>query len=606
MDKSPERSDRDSLPIAAVLRLLATVPRARLLVLLALTVLSGASEGVGLLLLVPALDLLGSAAGTGPAQGLGRLLAPFGLPMTLQAVLPLFIGVVLARNTIQYARERLAASLQFQLVDALRRDCLTAVLNAEWRWIVGQRQADHANLLLTEINRVGLSFNAGIGLAAGGTITAAYVCVAFLLSWKITALAVVSGGTVFLLLARHRRKALRLGRVLGDAGRALHADVQKSLSGIKLAKLLEAEGRLSDSILAAGRTLRSSQLAFTSGASLSKALFQTAGAVLVAFYVYVGLTIWQVPMAEILTLVVVFARLIPLFGNIQHQSHLWLHGLPAFAEIERLLVECRRVEQPKRRLDDPPLPLRRMIRLEGVCLRHDGRGKAALEHISLQFPARTTTAIVGSSGAGKSTLVDVIAGLLVPGCGTVEVDGVALTGPARARWRQTIGYVPQELFLFNDTIGANLRWARPDATDDDLRRALQQAAADFVLQLPQGLDTLVGDAGVRFSAGERQRIALARALLSQPDVLILDEATSSLDLESERRIQSVLDAMRGRMTIFIICHRRLYLDRADMVVVLRDGRVAATGPWNRIAALSEPNHEPAPAPLELPDEPVGR
>ncbi len=584
MNKYREGASSDALPIRALLRLLTAMPRACVLALLVLMVLSGISEGAGLLLLVPSLELLGSAPQTGAAHGLGRALAWSGLPLALPTVLMLFIGVVIVRNAIQYARERLAASVHLQLVDALRHDCVTAVLNAEWRWIVGQRLADHASLMLSDINRAGVSLNAGLSLLAGSVITSVYICAAVLLSWQITALAVASGGTVFLVLARHRRMALQLGSTLGETNRALQSNVQQSLASIKLAKILGAEHLVGEKILATGRNLRTSQLAFNAGASLSKAIFQTAGATLVAVYVYVGLTLWQVPMAEILTLVVVFARLIPLFGNLQQQTHLWMHGLPAFAEIEALLTECRRVEQPKHHVGDPPLPLQRDIRLDGVTLRHDGTRKAALERISLRFPIRTTTAIIGPSGAGKSTLVDLIAGLIVPDHGSVSVDDVALAGSARARWRQTIGYVPQDLFLFNDTIGANLRWARPDATDEELRQALRQAAAEFVLQLPFGLDTPVGDAGVQLSVGERQRIALARALLMKPDVLILDEATSALDPDSTMRIQSVLDAMRGRLTIFIISHGQLYLDRTDMVVALRDGHIAAAGPWTGVAS----------------------
>ncbi|WP_375312329.1 ABC transporter ATP-binding protein [Bradyrhizobium sp. A5] len=574
------------IAMPAFLRLMATVPRGRLISLLVLMALSGISEGVGLILLVPLLDLLGSAAATGATHGLGRLLATSGIPLTLQSVLTLFVGVVMARSGIQFARERLAARVQFEFVDALRCDCLDAILDADWRWIVGQRQADHASLLLTDINRVGLGLNAGLSFLAGSAIALACLSTAILLSWKISALAIVSGGGIFLVLARHRRAALHLGQTLGQASRALHADVQQSLSGIKLAKILGAERLQAEAILSTSRNLRTSQLAFSSGASLSRALFQTAGAALVAVYIYIGLTIWQVPMAEILTLVVVFARLIPMFGNLQQQSHLWLHALPAYAEAERLIAECKRVGRPRGGRDDPALPLQREIRLDSVTLCHDGRTEAALTEVSLRFAVGTTTAIVGPSGAGKSTLVDLLAGLLGPDRGTVSVDGVELTGALQARWRKTVGYVPQELFLFNDTICANLLWARPTASDDDLRHALKQAAAGFVLQLPRGLDTMIGDAGARLSGGERQRIALARALLTRPDVLILDEATSALDFDSERQVQAALDALHGRMTIFIIGHRLLDLDRADMVVMLSGGRVVAAGPWSSVVRSS--------------------
>lgn len=579
------------IAMPALLRLMAAAPRGRLVSLVVLMALSGISEGVGLILLVPLLDLLGSAPQTGATHGLSGLLATSGVPLTLPAVLTLFVAVVATRNGIQFARERLAARVQFEFVDALRRDCLDAILHADWRWIVGQRQADHASRLLTDINRVGVGLNAGLNLLAGIAITLAYLVTAILLSWKISVIAIISGGGIFLLLARHRRAALGLGQTLGQASRALHADVQQSLSGIKLVRILGAERLQTEAILSASRSLRASQLAFASGASSSRALFQTAGAALVAVYIYVGLTIWQVPMAEILTLVVVFARLIPMFGNLQQQSHLWLHALPAYAEAERLIAECKRAGRPGSGRDEPALPLQQEIRLDSVTLCHDGRAEPALTEVSLRFAAGTTTAIVGPSGAGKSTLVDLLAGLLGPDRGRVLVDGIELTAALQARWRRTVGYVPQELFLFNDTIRANLLWARPAASDDDLRHALQQAAAGFVLQLPRGLDTMIGDAGARLSGGERQRIALARALLTRPDVLILDEATNALDFDSERQVQAALDALHGRMTIFIIGHRLLDLDRADMVVMLRDGRVAAAGSW---ASVTRSNVAPLP------------
>jgi len=188
------------------------------------------------------------------------------------------------------------------------------------------------------------------------------------------------------------------------------------------------------------------------------------------------------------------------------------------------------------------------------------------------------TALVGASGAGKSTLADLTLGLLTPNTGRVLVDGEPLTGDRLAAWRNSIGYVPQEPFLFHDTIRANLLWARPDATEEDLRVVLRAAAAEeFVTRLPQGLDTVVGDRGVRLSGGERQRLTLARALLRRPTLLVLDEATSSLDHENERLVQEAIAKLHGELTLVVIAHRLSTVQQAEQVVVMGEGRVLESG-----------------------------
>jgi ATP-binding cassette subfamily C protein len=169
-----------------------------------------------------------------------------------------------------------------------------------------------------------------------------------------------------------------------------------------------------------------------------------------------------------------------------------------------------------------------------------------------------------------------------------------------ASWRGQTSYVPQETFLYDDTVRANLRWARPEATDDEIWDALRLAAADaFVSGLPAGLDTLVGAGGVLISGGERQRLAIARALLRRPRILVLDEATNSLDTENEQRIQKAIDAIHHRTTIVVITHRLSTIRHADMILVMEGGKVVRSGTWDalqleRDSRLAEP---PPPAPL---------
>lgn len=232
-----------------------------------------------------------------------------------------------------------------------------------------------------------------------------------------------------------------------------------------------------------------------------------------------------------------------------------------------------------------PIRLELDIELRGVSFSYNkDQGSYALCEVDLAVPARRMTAVVGPSGAGKSTLADLIMGLISPDTGTVLIDGAPLAGELLHVWRQSIGYVPQETFLLHDTIRSNLLWAQPDASGEDLWRALRLAAADdFVSQTPNGLDTVIGDRGVRLSGGERQRIALAQALLRKPSLLLLDEATSSLDAENERCIQEAIEQLDGELTIVLIAHRLSTIRRSDRIVVLDHGRVVETGNWGELA-----------------------
>ena len=194
---------------------------------------------------------------------------------------------------------------------------------------------------------------------------------------------------------------------------------------------------------------------------------------------------------------------------------------------------------------------------------------------------------MGSSGAGKSTIADLLMGLITPEMGRITVDGVPLEHSQS--WRESIGYVAQDTFLFHDTVRANLLWARPDATESELSEVLTMAAAEeFVSRLPQQLDTVIGDRGATLSQGERQRLALARALLRRPKLLVFDEATNSLDSENETRILSAIEHLRegiagAGVTTVLIAHRLSTIRWADLIYVIEAGRVVESGDWTTLS-----------------------
>lgn len=238
-----------------------------------------------------------------------------------------------------------------------------------------------------------------------------------------------------------------------------------------------------------------------------------------------------------------------------------------------------------------PLPFSAEISLEGVVYRYPGAARDSLTEIDIRIPWRSTVGFIGGSGAGKTTLVDVILGVLKPDAGCVKVDGVNIHDNLRG-WQDLIGYVPQTIYLADDTLRRNIAYCLPEAeiSEEAVWNAVRAAQLeDLVKQLPQGLDTLVGEQGVRLSGGQRQRIGIARALYHDPAVLVLDEATSALDTATESEIMKAIIALRGEKTVLIVAHRLSTIAHCDCLFRLEQGRLVAQGPVDEQLASENMN-----------------
>jgi len=217
------------------------------------------------------------------------------------------------------------------------------------------------------------------------------------------------------------------------------------------------------------------------------------------------------------------------------------------------------------------------IEFKDVGFSYQGRPNV-LQHISLHARPGETIALVGTTGAGKSTLVNMLTRFYEFDRGDITIDGISLRDLPQSRLRGATGLVTQESFLFNGTVRENLRFAKPDATDEELLEAAGAAGArHFIEHLPEGLSTLVGERGVKLSVGEKQRVSIARVLLKDPPILILDEATASVDNETERLIQAALDRLMSHRTCFVIAHRLSTVRNADQILVLEKGRIVERG-----------------------------
>lgn len=272
-------------------------------------------------------------------------------------------------------------------------------------------------------------------------------------------------------------------------------------------------------------------------------------------------------------------------------SSLWSEVQRAAGAMERLveLLHAR----PDIKVPDPAVPLpgrvAGAIHFQAVCFSYPSRPETlALDHFNLDVEAGETVAIVGPSGAGKSTAFQLLLRFYNSTSGVIRVDDLDIASLDPRALRRQIGLVPQDTVLFGDSAMENIRYGRPDASDDEVRAAARLAAADeFIVTLPQGYDTFLGERGTRLSGGQRQRIAIARAILKDPPILLLDEATSSLDAESEQKVQQALDSLMHHRTTLVIAHRLATVKKVDRIVVMQHGRVQAIGRHDELIQTSE-------------------
>jgi len=556
------------------------------------------TEGLGVALLFPILQVAGFnlanqghvghytgevrdllvRSGLRPSLWLATLLLIFMLLMALRSLFSRIQSVLTFRTALGYEL-------------ALSRRLYQAIISADWLFLVRRRSSDFTHALTAELARVATCTYLLIGALANGTLALVYIAIALKLSAGMTLLVLATGAVLLLLSRRWMRDVHRGGSAVSESVSEVYSAATEHLQNLKAMKFYDAQ----TSDLEMFSSLQSSALQQSLENTRSQAAaafwFEAGSLLVLGAIIFASLQILNVAPASILLLLAVFTRLFPRLAAGQSQLQAFLTELPAFENLMTIYQECvANAEVPSAAGPGPAPALSpaHEIRLEHVGFRYEPDRPLVLDDLSLAIAAGRVTAIVGSSGAGKSTVADLINGLLAPVTGQVLVDGVELTPQTARAWRRHVGYVAQDTVLFHDTVRNNLRWANPDASEKEMRESLGLAAAEFVFELPQGLDTTVGDRGMLLSHGQRQRIALARALLRKPGLLILDEATSSLDFDNEKRILDAIERLQGRATVLLIAHRISAIQRAEIIYVIENGRVAESGDWQSLS--NKPSH----------------
>ncbi len=549
--------------------------------------LVGLLDGVGILLIAPLLSVIGIVnIPLASIPGLHYLAALQELPRAraLFIILALYIMLVTVQGLVGRYLSLQEIKIHTGYVNQIRLEIYRSLLQANWGFFIRRRKTDLINSLTGELARVTNGAYLFLQLMTSAAFTAIQIGLAFFISAKMTLFVLCCGIAVALLSRRYIKQSRVIGTATMELAQSYLAGISDHFNGMKDIKSNLLESSRYRWLLDWSDKIAHERFENSRVRSNSQLFYKIFSAIMIAVFVFASVLLFQSQGGYLLLILVIFSRLWPRFTTIQANMEQIASCLPAFKVLMQLQQDCSAAKELMNG-DElggehvAPLKIEQQLECRQVYFRYDKQQPDyTLEAINLRIPANGMTAIVGQSGAGKSTLIDLMMGLMKPELGHILIDGKVVSEDELFSLRKAISYVPQEPFLFHGTIKDNLLMIDPSASEEHMWEAMEfSSAAEFVRKLPLGLNTVIGDRGIRLSGGERQRLVLARAILRKPYILILDEATSALDSLNETKIQEAIERLKGFMTVIVIAHRLSTIRNADQVIVLENGKVVQSG-----------------------------
>lgn len=554
-------------------------------------ILIGFLESVGVFLLIPLIGLTGIFdIDTGGIPLLSWITELFsGVPETISLLIILGVYIILMTGQSIFKRNQtvLGVKIQQRFIRHLREETYKDLLQANWAFYLKKRKSDIINIMTNETFHVSAGINLSLQLLSSLIFTLIQIGIAFYLSVKMTSFILFFGLILIIFSRKFTNNSQSLGKETFKLAQTYLGGITDHFNGIKDIKSNSLEESHLSWFLSLSKKMEQNKIELTVLNTTSQMIFKVASAFLIAIFAFLSIKMFSAQPAQLMLVMVIFTRLWPRFTGIQSNLEQLGATIPSFKALLELQNECLEAKELNSQdyKNVQAIEVKYGLDCRNVYFRYNqSEDIYALKKINVHIPSNQMTAIVGRSGAGKSTLIDILMGLNQPDRGEVTIDHLPLTNNHLLSLRKSISYIPQDPFLFNATIKENLTIIDPNTSQENIWEALEfAAAADFVKKLPQGLDTLIGDRGIRLSGGERQRLVLARAILRKPSILILDEATSALDTENEAKIQGAIEKLKGTMTIVVIAHRLSTIRNADQVLVMKDGEIVQVGQYSQLA-----------------------
>ena len=526
---------------------------------------SGLAEGLGLVTLMPLLHLFlesENASGSMAIVLIEKFLMFFSLKPTLGVLLILIVLAITTKAIFLLLANILTGYSVAHVTADLRLNLIKSIMDAKWNYFVKQPTGYFSNAVSSEAGRVSSAYEHSAALIAAIIQVIMYVFTALIISWEIALLAVSVGIAMLFIL----KGVLNMSRTAGERQTAfmktLNARLADSVYGIKPIKAMGLEHRFKSLLDKDIDLINKAEKKRAIASSIMKAVHEPVLVIIIALGLYFSVIYWGQPIAGLLVTAFLFYRLSGRIFNAQLCYQEIITQESALWSINKTICDANDAFEHNYGVDEPHL--NNGIYFEKVSFSYPNH--TILREADIEIPAGKITTIFGPSGVGKTTIADLVAGLQKVQSGIVRLDDNSIENINLDKWRNNIGYVPQEMFLFHETIERNITLGDPNITIHDVELALDMAGAkEFVSLMPEGINTVIGERGSLLSGGQRQRISIARALARKPKLLVLDEITTALDPLTEAGICNTLKLLKGKVTTLVVSHQDALLEIADVI-----------------------------------------
>lgn len=538
--------------------------------------------GISIVMLVPMLGLLNISEGAGEALSMvSRSLQGFSPNAQLVIIISLYFLLIVVKAGLNWLLSIRQSEFLEEYSLALREQLYSTVAGAKWEQLAAERQTDTIDLFTAQCSQVSHGVSMIVSLLTSVVSAVVSLSIALWLSLPVTVFVLLAGGAFAMVF----RKLLKASRHFGDEmiriNRAMYSELFNQLRSIKEVRSYGVRKEHTLLFNQISRSSKDAKLKYMRQQAFPSMLYSIAAAGMIGIIFVVSTLGFRMDAAKLMVLVYVFTRLWPLLSGFINKITAIQTILPAH---EKLSEAFRTFVQEESSENTEILPFEHTIEFRNVRFAYRDSEEDVLKDVNFTLEKGSITALIGRSGAGKTTIADLLLGFLEPTGGEILIDGVPLTVANLSGWHKSLGYIPQEPLILNASVRENLQRFHPNATEADMVEALKKAQAwDVVENLPKGLETLLGDAGIRLSGGERQRIVLARVLMNNPRLIVMDEATSALDYESEAAIRKAIRELSDQVTVLIIAHRLATVRTARYALVLENGTILENGELNELA-----------------------